>query len=292
MGSETDCIAWEDRPLGVLSRVTSSGRGWSGLEAVLVDVEGGATGPTTISHHNINMHVGYAPLVTVAKCDEAVEERFQTAGGLDLLPAGSSVAWVDRGASQFMAVGLDHELIHAAAEESGIRLDKVSFVPQLTCRDTRIEHLMWALKAELEAEVSSDRLYAESLGVALAVQWLRRYTCTSVYPDTRNPSRQRLHRVLEYIDDRFTCDLTLPEIARVAGMSRSRLKTLFKQSMGMPVHRYVVRKRIECAMQLLTRTQKPICDVALQAGFANQSHMAQCMRRSLGVTPRSLREGA
>jgi hypothetical protein len=72
------------------------------------------------------MHVGFAPLVTVTKCDELVEERFQAAGGLDLLPAGSSVAWVDKGASQFMAVGLDHELIHAAAEESGIRLDKVS----------------------------------------------------------------------------------------------------------------------------------------------------------------------
>ena len=291
MRSEIDCVAWEDRPLRVRSRLTSSGRRWSGVEAVLVDVEGGATGPIIISRHNINMHAGYAPLATVAKCNDLVEERVQPAGALDLLPAGSSVAWIDKGASQFMAVGLDHELIHAAAEESGIGLDKVSFVPQLTCRDSRIEHLMWALKAELEAEEPSDRLYAESLGVGLAIQLLRRYTCTSVSSNNRNPSRQRLRRVLEYIDDRFTCDLTLPEIARVAGMSPSRLKTLFKQAAGMPVHRYVMRKRIEFAMQLLVRTQTRICDVALKAGFANQSHMAACMRRSLGVTPRSLREG-
>ena len=66
------------------------------------------------------------------------------------------------------------------------------------------------------------------------------------------------------------------ELAAIAGVSPSHFKTLFKQSVGMPVHQYVIRRRVEYAVEL-------------QAGFANQSHLARCMRATLGVTPGTLR---
>jgi AraC family transcriptional regulator len=55
------------------------------------------------------------------------------------------------------------------------------------------------------------------------------------------------------------------------------------------VHQYVLRKRVERAAELLARTQLSVCDIALQSGFANQSHMALRMRRVIGVTPGTLR---
>jgi AraC family transcriptional regulator len=69
-------------------------------------------------------------------------------------------------------------------------------------------------------------------------------------------------------------------------MSPSHFKVLFKQSIGLPVHQYVVRSRVEYASTLIGRGKLPLSDVALQAGFANQSHMARWMKRVTGRTPR------
>ena len=57
----------------------------------------------------------------------------------------------------------------------------------------------------------------------------------------------------------------------------------------MPVHQYVIRRRVEYAVELLQNDRSALADVALQAGFANQSHLARCMRVTLGITPGTLR---
>ena len=65
----------------------------------------------------------------------------------------------------------------------------------------------------------------------------------------------------------------------------SHFKALFRQSLGLPVHQYVVRRRVDRARALLLEGQLPLCQIALESGFAHQSHMARWMRRLLAVTP-------
>ena len=77
-------------------------------------------------------------------------------------------------------------------------------------------------------------------------------------------------------------------IAEVAGMSVSHLKTLFRNSTGVPVYEYVLRRRVERAQFLLRNHKLSIAEIAVTTGFAHQSHMARCMRRILGATPSSL----
>jgi AraC family transcriptional regulator len=166
----------------------------------------------------------------------------------------------------------------------------VAFIAKLSCRDPRIEHLLWALKCELEADEPQGRLYADSVGIALASQLVRRYARTVPDLPSGGLQKRRLRRVLAYIDDRLSQDLTLTELAGVAGVSLSHLKLLFKRSVGVSVHRYVVQRRVQRATELLTHTKEPLAEVALQAGFANQSHMARWVRQSLGVTPKTLRD--
>ena len=95
----------------------------------------------------------------------------------------------------------------------------------------------------------------------------------------------RLRHVLDYIQAHLAEDLTLAELAGVAGFSRSHFKPLFKQATGMPVHRFVVERRIERARALLLEGGKSMAEIALQAGFSHPSHMARCMRRVLGLGP-------
>jgi len=100
-------------------------------------------------------------------------------------------------------------------------------------------------------------------------------------------SCSQLARVTEYIEAYLDDDVTLLRLARVAGVSASHLRALFKQSVGVPVHMYVVQRRVERARTLLLRGELPASQIALEAGFSHQTHMARCMRRVLGVTPAS-----
>jgi AraC family transcriptional regulator len=91
--------------------------------------------------------------------------------------------------------------------------------------------------------------------------------------------------VIEYIEAHLDQDLTLSELATVAGFSVSHFKPLFKHAVGVPVHRYVVERRVELARRLLVTGRLTMAEIAVEAGFAHQSHMARCMRRVLGLSP-------
>jgi AraC family transcriptional regulator len=96
--------------------------------------------------------------------------------------------------------------------------------------------------------------------------------------------------VLSYIDDNLAENMSLSKIASIAGVSASHLKALFRESAGMPVHQYLIRRRVERARTLLAEGKLPIAEIALAAGFAHQSHLARHMRRSLGISPRAMRQ--
>ena len=171
----------------------------------------------------------------------------------------------------------------------GVDPDRVDIPPQLHVRDPRIEHIGWAVKAELETAEPLGRLYGDSLGLALAAHLVRSYVPAGAPRCDARLSRRRLARVLDYLRANLADDLSLSELAKMAGVSPSHFKTLFKQTVGMPVHQYVIRRRVEYAVELLRSADSPLADVALQAGFANQSHLARWMRRLTGLTPAAFR---
>jgi AraC family transcriptional regulator len=61
-----------------------------------------------------------------------------------------------------------------------------------------------------------------------------------------------------------------------------------KQAVGVPVHRFVLERRVERARIRLLAGGQSLTEIALEAGFAHPSHMARCMRRVLGLTPSQL----
>ncbi|MGA7354912.1 MAG: AraC family transcriptional regulator [Candidatus Cybelea sp.] len=279
---------WHERPVQILSRVSADDRGWSGLSATVFELTGGSIQPMLLDRHNVNVLVG-PPLQTTIACDELAENRFQVPGSFDVLPAHSSVSWVDGGASIYLSVGLECALVQRCAFDMGINPDRVSLSPRLTCRDPRIEHVLWALKAEVEADDPYGRLYADSLGVALASQLIRRWSDKTPRPASRGLTPRTLKRVLAYISDRLADDISLADIAAAAALSPSHFAVLFKRSVGVSVHRYVLRRRVRLAIWLLSHTSMPIGEIAIQAGFSNASHMSSVLQRFLGMAPGALR---
>jgi AraC family transcriptional regulator len=94
-----------------------------------------------------------------------------------------------------------------------------------------------------------------------------------------------LRGVLEYIEEHLASDLSLFEIASVAGLSVSHAKSIFRGATGLPIHQYVIRRRVQRAVHLLAASAMPISQIALECGFAHQSPLARHMRRLVGVSP-------
>jgi len=95
----------------------------------------------------------------------------------------------------------------------------------------------------------------------------------------------RLARVLDYIGDNLADDLSLSELATVAGMSPHYFAELFRRSTRHPPHRYVLLQRIERAKQLLTGAGCSVFEVGFDIGFQNASHFARVFRRFVGMSP-------
>ena len=84
-------------------------------------------------------------------------------------------------------------------------------------------------------------------------------------------------------------DLSLSALAQQIGFSPYHFARLFRQTIGESPHQFVLSQRIEHAQSLLKETGQPLAQIALTCGFANQSHLTQAFRRTLGLTPAEYR---
>jgi AraC family transcriptional regulator len=95
-----------------------------------------------------------------------------------------------------------------------------------------------------------------------------------------------LRRVQEYVEVHLEYELTIEDLAAVAGLSPYHFARTFKRSTGFSPYHYVLRRRTERAKQLLAAGKIPLSDVAQACGFGSQSHFSARFREVTGLTPR------
>ena len=93
----------------------------------------------------------------------------------------------------------------------------------------------------------------------------------------------------EYLHEHFAEKLSLRDVASAAGVHPVHLSRAFPQRFGMTLGEYVRALRIDYAARELAATKRPIADIALDAGFASQSHLTCHFRARVGVTPAAYR---
>src|SRR5512145_1316941 len=138
---------------------------------VSIDVDTRAPGVVSLAaaeDHRVRIHAG-APV-----SGECGGHRFiYRHGDVDLVPAGVSDTWYEEDPARAIVLSLTPALLRRAAEEIGRSGDQVTLHPRHQFRDPRIEHVAWALEAEHAFGHENGVLYAESLGLALALHLLR-----------------------------------------------------------------------------------------------------------------------
>ena len=96
-------------------------------------------------------------------------------------------------------------------------------------------------------------------------------------------------RVCEYIEGHLDEKMRLDGLATVAGLSTDHFARAFHQSVGVPPHTYLLRRRLEHVEHMLRETHAPLSEIALATGFSDQSHLARHFRRWSGMSPRQVR---
>ncbi|ROL82942.1 AraC family transcriptional regulator [Pseudomonas protegens] len=99
----------------------------------------------------------------------------------------------------------------------------------------------------------------------------------------------RLGQVLEQMADQYAQPLSLAQLALTYGHNELRLLRDFRRAVGMTPHAWITEVRLQAARRLLQHTDLSLAAIALDSGFAHQSHLGSALRKSLGLTPRQYR---
>src|SRR5262249_222110 len=112
----------------------------------------------------------------------------------------------------------------------------------------------------------------------------RAHRCCGASTVSGLPGTQ-LRRVTEFIDDNLARSLPLVELSAEAHLSQYHFARLFKESTGLPPHRFVVQRRIERACALLIEGNLSIDAIARAVGFRTRSHFSMVFHRHTGSPP-------
>jgi AraC-like DNA-binding protein len=92
-------------------------------------------------------------------------------------------------------------------------------------------------------------------------------------------------RAKEMLTADLTAGISLSDLASECGLSVSHFTRAFRQTTGLPPHRWLLRQRVECAQVLLRNASLSLSEVALACGFADQSHFTRVFSGATGFAP-------
>ncbi len=224
--------------------------------------------------------------------------RYLRHSDLTLTPDGSSpseLRWqcLTSEPTQTLHLHLRKSLLLRTAEEvAEVDASRVALVGQPTLQDPLLAQIGFALWRELEERSPAGKLYAQTATQMLAVHLLRHYTAKGlvVKEPAQGLTPRQVSRVVDFAQAHLTQDLSLESLAQQTGFSPYHFARLFRRTTGESPHHFVLRLRIERAQCLLQQRDLPLAVVALESGFANQSHFTQVFKRHLGLTPRAYRQ--
>ncbi len=239
----------------------------------------------------IAIHVGAASKISCRRGGES-HRGSAVHGDIDIIPAHTAARWeMHDQHDTALILSLPPSLLSTVAEEYGFDSRRVEIRNRFQIRDVQLENIGWALKTEMESNYPSGRLYVDSLAVSVASRLVSTHSSLAQRPPEQSGGLggRRLKQTLAYIEDHLAEDVSLSQLASITGISASHFKTLFRESAGLPVHQYVIQRRLDRAKSLLMQGKLSIAEIALATGFSHQSHLARHLRRASGLSPRAMK---
>jgi AraC family transcriptional regulator len=205
---------------------------------------------------------------------------------LAFIPAGCACeGWtkIDKSAT-LIIVTIDQSAL------SRTSVDLAALPPRIDFDDRMLRWVMLRFQALLDNPSDDIPGYAETLAELLTFD-LRRATLASPGADAA-PSgltAKQIQLVTEYMDNHLMEKTTVSELASLLELTRYHFIRSFKQTTGVPPHQFMIRRRVDRAIELLRARTTSIADVADKTGFGSSIQLTRAFRRVVGTTPSAFR---
>lgn len=263
---------------------------WSGITINHVRVLAGEMPEHSMPFHEVSITLAGCVFKKGLTAAGKYKKSFDTVGNVCVTPAGQLVTASWDGEIENLGMDLDAAFVQQVAHENHFSTN-FELADTFKSQDLLIQQIGLALLEEAGAETPTGKLYAESLGQTLIFHLLKNYS-TAKHAANQNGglSGYRLRRAKEFINDNLEEDISLAEIAAVAGLSQFHFARAFRISTGHTPQQYLMRQRIERAKELLAENDLPLVEISLRTGFKNQSHFTTLFRKFTKLTPKTWRE--
>ena len=259
---------------------------WDGIYLEKGENDGFTPDDVTVTQHYFAMNTGPA-FEWEWKDGRAFKTHRYETGDLWVNPAGIPFSHRIDGHNQFVLLTLEPEKITDWLPDQPL-LDRQVFRRQHQAQDRHLQALIQALLIEVEMGGPNGRLYADTLATALATHFVNHYGIDNPIDFSslqHTMERQRMGHVIDYVEAHLTDDISLADLALAAGLSKFHFSRLFKTALGLTPHKYVLKRRIERATQVLKKGEA-IATVSYQFGFTDQSHFTRVFKQVKGMTPK------
>ncbi len=239
-------------------------------------------------------------MVTVLIADDEVNVAEGLASGLDWQSRGCTVVGVAYDGQQALNIALREKPDIIITDITMPRLTGLELMdklkascPQtcfivLTCHED-FAFAREALRLEACDYIVKETMTRDELYVSVEKakqQFFQRRELSSRAIVQEDPE---LKHMVHYIQEHVAQRITLEEMANEMAMNPSYFSRFFKQKMGETFSDYVIRTRMQYAMEKLRCTHLPVQQIAEQAGFSNLSYFHMTFKRIVGMTPAAYR---
>ena len=152
-----------------------------------------------------------------------------------------------------------------------------------------VDHLFAALAADCADGCPGGTLAGDGLVVALVSWLLARTPGAAVKARTEALAGASYRRLVDFVEDRLDAPLSIDELAAVMGMSSRHFCRVLKATTGATPHQWVLSRRVARVAEMIRAGERDLADIAVAAGFSDQSRMSKVFRQFRGVTPGAYR---
>ncbi|NKB16120.1 MAG: helix-turn-helix transcriptional regulator [Sphingomonadales bacterium] len=183
---------------------------------------------------------------------------------------------------------LPRAALNAIADENEARpVGELFYQPGVPFSDPVVRSLGLCLRIVFERPQEASRLFLDHVTFAMGTHLAQTYgelkPCSRLRKGGLTGWQER--RATEYLSANLGSEGSLKEIAAQCGLSTSHFCKAFKETMGIPPHQWLIRRRIEVAKVFLKAPSLSLAEVALECGFADQSHFTRVFTRIVGMGP-------
>ncbi|MBD2773967.1 helix-turn-helix domain-containing protein [Iningainema tapete] len=267
---------------------SSTNIGWKGITVELHQIPPLELPEHYIEGHRLLVHVG-KPLNFEWKDGSRWRQTWLKPGDFCLQTHGEMNAPRWRENIEFLAISLSPPFVSKIFEDTGTP-EKIIFQERRGESDPIIANFGQRFKAELEMGSYCGTLYGESMALAFAMHLIEQHShCYKSLPKPRGKlSSLQLRHIIEYLHYHLTEELSLIDLAAQINLSAYHFARLFKNSLGLSPHQYMLQNRVERAKKLITvSAHSNLTEIGLQVGFYDQAHFTKAFKRVVGVSPKA-----